>query len=113
MQPASDLFLGWVTGTKGRQFYVRQLRDAKISPLVETMDGERLRLYAERCGWSLARAHSKAAETSGISGYLGKSDRFDEAIGQFARAYADQTERDHATLRAAVRKGRVEVYREI
>ena len=113
MQPASDLFLGWVTGTKGRQYYVRQLRDAKIKPLVETMDGERLRLYAERCGWSLARAHSKAAETSGISGYLGRSDRFDEAVGRFARSYADQTERDHAALKTAARKGKIEVYREI
>jgi uncharacterized protein (DUF2252 family) len=112
MQPASDLFLGWVTGTKGRHFYVRQLRDAKIKPLVETMDGERLDYFAERCGWALAHAHAKAAETAGITGYLGKSDQFDDAIGRFAMAYADQTERDHATLKAAVRKGKVAVYQE-
>ena len=113
MQPASDVFLGWVTGTKGRQFYVRQLRDAKIKPIVETMDAGRLTVYAERCGWSLARAHSKAADTNAIVGYLGKSDRFDEAIGRFARSYADQTERDHAALKAAVRKGHIAVHREV
>jgi uncharacterized protein (DUF2252 family) len=112
MQPASDMFLGWVTGTKGRHFYVRQLRDAKIKPLVEAMDAERLMLFAERCGWALAHAHAKAAETAGISGYLGKSDEFDEAIGRFSLAYADQTERDHATLKTAVRKGKVAVYQE-
>jgi uncharacterized protein (DUF2252 family) len=110
MQPASDLFLGWVTGTKGRHFYVRQLRDAKIKPLVETMDALRLNHFAERCGWALAHAHAKATETAGISGYLGKSDHFDEAVGRFALAYADQTERDHATLKAAVRKGKIAVY---
>jgi uncharacterized protein (DUF2252 family) len=112
MQPASDMFLGWVTGTKGRHFYVRQLRDAKIKPLVETMDAERLALFAERCGWALAHAHAKASETAGISGYLGKSDEFDEAIGRFSLAYADQTERDHATLKSAVRKGKIAVYQE-
>jgi uncharacterized protein (DUF2252 family) len=109
MQPASDLFLGWLTGVKGRHFYVRQLRDAKIKPLVEAMDGERFAIYAERCGWALAHAHAKAAETAGISGYLGKSDQFDEAIGRFAVAYADQAERDHAALKAAVRRGKIAV----
>jgi len=112
MQPASDLFLGWTTGTQGRHFYVRQLRDAKIKPLVETMDAERLDIYAKRCGWALARAHSKAAETSGISGYLGNGDEFDEAIGTFSLKYADQMEKDHAALTAAVRKGKIAVFRE-
>lgn len=114
MQPASDIFLGWVTGLKGRQFYVRQLRDAKIKPMVETFNAEMLELYANACGWALARAHAKVSEISTtISGYLGSSsDEFDEAMGDFALAYADQAERDHAALKAAVRKGKVTVYQE-
>jgi len=72
MQPASDIFLGWTIATNGRQFYVRQLHDAKIKPLVETFDAEILDVYAQACGWALARAHAKASTISGtISGYLG------------------------------------------
>jgi uncharacterized protein (DUF2252 family) len=109
MQPASDIFLGWTTASNGRQFYVRQLHDAKIKPLVETFDAEMLDVYAQACGWVLARAHAKASEISAtISGYLGSSsDAFDAAMGKFALAYADQAERDHATLKAAVRRGKV------
>ncbi|MCX5496389.1 DUF2252 domain-containing protein [Kaistia dalseonensis] len=114
MQPSSDLFLGWVTAeANGRQFYVRQLRDAKIKPLVETFDDELLEFYAEACGWVLARAHAKGSDVSAIGGYLGAGDQFDEAMGSFALAYADQTERDHAALKAAVRKGRIAVYQEV
>ena len=111
MQPASDIFLGWVTGANGRQFYIRQLRDAKIKPLVETFDAEMLDAYAQACGWVLARAHAKASEISAtISGYLGSSnDAFDNAMGKFALTYADQAERDHAALKAAVRKGEIAV----
>jgi uncharacterized protein (DUF2252 family) len=112
MQPASDLFLGWVTGANGKQFYVRQLRDAKIKPLIETFDDELLELYARICGWSLARAHAKSSEVAGISGYLGTGDVFDDAIGDFALAYADQAERDHAALKAAVRRGAVTAHME-
>jgi len=114
MQPASDIFLGWVTAPNGRQFYVRQLRDAKIKPMVETFDAEILDTYAKACGWVLARAHAKVSENSStISGYLGSSsDEFDVAMGKFALAYADQAERDHAALKAAVRKGKVTVYQE-
>jgi len=109
MQPSSDLFLGWATGPEGRHFYVRQLRDVKLSPLVETYDAEMLAIYAQACGWVLARAHAKAGDPWAISGYLGKNTQFDEAMGKFALAYADQAERDHAALRAAVRAGTVEV----
>jgi uncharacterized protein (DUF2252 family) len=108
MQPASDQFLGWVTAEHtGKQFYVRQLRDAKVKPLVETFDTELLTLYAKACGWVLARAHAKAGDASTISGYLGNNSQFDDAIGAFSLAYADQAERDHAALKAAVRKGKV------
>ena len=109
MQPASDLFLGWGTGPKGRQFYLRQLRDVKLSPLVETYDSEMLSIYARACGWVLARAHAKAGDPWVISGYLGGRGEFDEAMGKFALAYADQAERDHAALAAAVRAGTIEV----
>jgi Uncharacterized protein conserved in bacteria (DUF2252) len=99
MQPASDLFLGWATGSKGRQFYLRQLRDVKLSALVETYDAEMLATYAKACGWALARAHAKSGDPWSISGYLGKHDEFDEAMGKFALAYAEQAERDHAALK--------------
>ena len=109
MQPVSDIFLGWVTAPNGRQFYVRQLHDAKIKPMVETFNAEMLDVYASACGWALARAHSKISEISAtISGYLGSSsDEFDEAMGKFALAYADQVERDYAALKAAAKKGEV------
>ncbi|MCW3476590.1 DUF2252 domain-containing protein [Limobrevibacterium gyesilva] len=113
MQPASDLFLGWVTNeATGKQFYARQLRDAKIKPLVETFDTELMTIYAKTCGWSLARAHAKAGDACTISGYLGTSDQFEEAMGDFATAYADQAERDHAALKSAVRRGKVIAFQE-
>lgn len=109
MQPASDIFLGWVTAPNGRQFYVRQLHDAKIKPVVETFNAEMLDAYAQACGWVLARSHAKASGISAtISGYLGSSnDAFDTAMGRFGLAYADQVERDHAAFKAAVRKGEI------
>jgi uncharacterized protein (DUF2252 family) len=111
MQPASDIFLGWTTAPNGRQFYVRQLHDAKIKPLVETFNAEMLDVYAQACGWVLARAHAKASELSAtISGYLGSSnDEFDSGMGKFALAYANQTECDYAALKAAVLKGKITV----
>jgi uncharacterized protein DUF2252 len=114
MQPVSDIFLGWATAPNGRSFYVRQLHDAKIKPLVEMFNAEMLDVYAKACGWALARAHSKVSEISpNISGYLGSSsDEFDEAMGKFALAYADQVERDYTAFNAAVRKGEVPVYQE-
>jgi uncharacterized protein (DUF2252 family) len=108
MQPASDLFLGWATGPQGRHFYMRQLRDVKLSALVETYDAEMLAIYARACGWVLARAHAKAGDPWMISGYLGRQDVFDVAMGKFALTYADQAERDHAALKAAVRAGKID-----
>ena len=113
MQSSSDIFLGWVRGARGYDFYVRQLRDMKLSAQVEGASAQRLEMYANLCGWALARAHAKSGDAATISGYLGKSDNFDLAIGKFAVAYADQTERDHAALLKAVRAGRVEVLEEV
>ena len=110
LQPASDIFLGWVTMKNGRQGYVRQLRDAKIKPLVGTFDAEILAVYGQACGWTLSRAHARSGDALTISGYLGSKDTFDEAMGDFALAYADQTEHDHAALKAAVGAGKIKVY---
>jgi hypothetical protein len=110
MQSASDLFLGWAEGQKGMQFYVRQLKDMKVKPLVEVFLPNVMREYAKICGWTLARAHARSGEPAKISGYLGKSNVFDEAIGDFAIAYANQSEQDHEALLKAVRAGRLEVF---
>jgi uncharacterized protein (DUF2252 family) len=107
MQAASDIFLGWFRGTEGRDFYWRQLKDMKGSAVVENMSPEELVLYARLCGWALARAHARSGDRVQIAAYLGKSERFDVAVADFAVAYADQNERDHATLCAAVKSGRV------
>ena len=107
MQSSSDIFLGWTRGREGRSFYVRQMRDMKMSAPVEGATAAQFKMYAELCGRTLARAHAKSGDAALISGYLGKSDTFDRAIGQFALAYADQNERDHAALVAAVKKGKV------
>jgi uncharacterized protein (DUF2252 family) len=107
MQSSSDIFLGWTKGALGFHFFGRQLRDMKWSAPVEGGEPKFLKLYAEVCGVTLARAHARSGDASTISGYLGKSDAFDQAIGKFALAYADQTERDHAALKAAVRSGRI------
>jgi uncharacterized protein (DUF2252 family) len=108
MQSASDIFLGWARDpAHGFDFYVRQLRDMKGSVSLEAMTPPDLADYAEYCGWAVARAHAKSGDAAQISGYLGKSDAFDRALAAFAVAYADQTERDHAVLVAAVRSGRI------
>ena len=107
MQAASDIFLGWFRGTEGRDFYWRQLKDMKGSAKVETMSPDELVLYAGICGWALARAHARSGDRVQIAAYLGKSDRFDRAVGDFAVAYADQNEQDHEALCAAVESGRI------
>ena len=107
MQSASDIFLGWSRGPTGRDFYVRQLRDMKVAPAVESMTPQVMRKYATLCGLALARAHDKAGDAAKIAGYLGSVDHFDEAIGDYAVAYADQVERDYKTFVKAVRGGRL------
>ena len=107
MQALSDIFLGWST-FGGRHFYGRQLRDMKFSVEVEDMDPVRLTEYVQVCGAALARAHARMSDPAQISGYLGKKDTFDQAIADFAEAYADQTERDHEALLAAMKDGRVQ-----
>ena len=108
MQASSDIFLGWTQGKRGRHFYVRQLRDMKLSAVIEGFDDEILRIYAELCGLALARAHARTGDAAMISGYMGSGGIFDEAICDFAVDYADQAERDHKAFVKAVRDGRVE-----
>ena len=107
MQPASDMFLGWCRGPK-RDFFVRQLRDMKVSPMVETFGRSEMLIFAGWCGRALALAHARSGSPVALSGYMGKSDAFDKAIASFSFAYADQNEKDHAALMSAIKAGRVE-----
>ena len=109
VQSASDLFLGWTQGHLGRHYYIRQLKDMKIKLLVELFSPPVMRQYAEVCGRILARSHARGGQPSLLSGYMGKSDKFDQAIASFSMAYANQSERDHKILTQAVRAGKVEV----
>ena len=112
MQAASDILLGWhrTAGIDGitRDFYVRQLWDSKGSAEIERMEPIGMRRYAELCGWTLARAHARSGDPAAIAGYLGTSEVFDRSMSAFAEAYADQTDADHAALRAAVASGRLQ-----
>ena len=112
MQASSDIFLGWhrvAAGLDGKQrdFYVRQLRDWKFSLDVDAMVPGGMRMYGALCGWTLARAHARSGDAIAIAAYLGGSDVFDQAIAQFADAYADQNERDHDAVLEAVKAGRI------
>jgi uncharacterized protein (DUF2252 family) len=107
MQPASDLFLGWSVGLENRHYFIRQLRDVKISVRVESFGRPEMDLYATWCGRALALSHARSGTSALLSGYMGKSDAFDQAIAAFSVAYADQNEKDHAALDRAVRKGTV------
>jgi uncharacterized protein (DUF2252 family) len=112
MQASSDIFLGWQRTEAGldgdrRDFYVRQLRDWKLSVDIDTLRPHGLRMYGELCAWTLARAHARSGDRIAIAAYLGSSGLFDHAVAHFAGAYADQNERDYAALLAAVASGRV------
>jgi uncharacterized protein (DUF2252 family) len=111
MQATSDIFLGWThnRGPDGvnRDFYVRQLRDWKLSLPIEQLRPEGLGVYADLCGWTLARGHARSGDRIGIAAYLGRSDRFDQAVADFAETYADQNERDYTAFQDAARTGRV------
>jgi uncharacterized protein (DUF2252 family) len=107
MQAASDIALGWVRGPAGYDFYVRQLRDMKGSAEIENMGPRQLSLWAEACGWALARAHARSGDAVALAAYLGSSDAFDRAVVTFAEAYANQNERDYAAFLAAIKSGRI------
>jgi uncharacterized protein (DUF2252 family) len=110
-QAASDIFLGWLraTGLDGeeRDFYVRQLWDGKGSARVDTMSHHSMTVYGEICGQTLARAHARSGDRIAIAAYLGGGQSFDQAIAEFAEAYADQNELDYKAVKDAVKDGRV------
>jgi uncharacterized protein (DUF2252 family) len=113
MQAAGDILLGWLRVKQDigdgrlRDYYLRQLWDAKASVAIDLLSASELSAYAETCGWTLARAHARSADRVAIGAYLGASDRFDRAVAAFAEIYADQTERDHEALMTAIRDGRI------
>jgi uncharacterized protein (DUF2252 family) len=107
LQASSDILLGWTVGPQGRNWYVRQLQDQKGGAVIDAMTPEDLAAWGELCGWALARGHARSGQPAEIAGYLGDDRAFDHAIGDFAVAYADQNERDHAAFVAAIRAGRI------
>ena len=110
-QAASDIMLGWIRTTDvsgvSRDFYMRQLWDGKGSAIIESMNPHGMTMYAQLCGWALAKAHARSGDAIAIGSYLGSGDAFDRALASFAEAYADQNERDYDALAAAADSGRV------
>ena len=104
LQTVSDPLLGWTT-VDDVQYYVRQFRDMKGAIDLDAIDADALTDYAGICGHLLAKAHAGTSGASMIAGYLGGGRNADKAFSRFARAYADQTERDHADLVRAVQRG--------
>jgi uncharacterized protein (DUF2252 family) len=114
MQSASDLFLGWTTGPSGRHFYVRQLRDMKVSAELESFDADAFAAYGRICGRALARAHAKSSgHAAQISGYIGKSDALADALFKYAQSYTKQNEQDFERFQQACRKGRLRARSEV
>ena len=108
MQAVSDIFLGWSRSpATGTEFYVRQLHDMKYGIDIADLRPPGMELYAQVCAWALARAHARSGNVAEIAGYLGPGEAFDRAMAGFGVAYADQAEKDHAALVAAVRAGRL------
>ena len=99
-QAASDIFLGW-TRIERRDYYVRQLRDMKRSVSIDRLSPKELTQYAGACGEALAGGHARSGDRVAISAYLGRSDAFDRAVAEFAVAYSNQTDRDHASFAEA------------
>src|SRR6516165_4976154 len=117
MQAESDIFLGWthVVRPDGEEhdYYVRQLKDWKFSAPIEQMIPSGMAVYARMCGWTLARAHARSGDRIALAAYLGSSDKFAQAIADFAEKYADQNELDYAALQAAVKDGRAQTTTDI
>jgi uncharacterized protein (DUF2252 family) len=95
VQAASDIFLGWGADPQGRHYYFRQLRDMKLSAVVDDLGERQLGEYASLCGWVLARAHARTGDAPRIAGYLGSGGRFDDAVARFALEYEKQNEQDY------------------
>jgi uncharacterized protein (DUF2252 family) len=111
MQAASDIFIGWTSAMDAHgvkhDTYVRQLRDMKFSPDLSALDIPGVEMILRAAGWTLARAHARSGDRIAIASYLGGSTRFDDAIGAWSLAYADQAESDHAEMVHAIRMARL------
>ena len=112
MQTATDIFLGWATGANGRNFYIRQLRDVKMSAIIDDWDEGMMRQYGRMCAHALARSHARTGDAAMIAGYMGTGQGFDDAIGEFAVEYASQNQSDYRTFIKAIREGAIEVIKE-
>ena len=108
LQAQSDVFLGYVGGVEGRDWYIRQLQDEKASAVVDAMTTADLAAWGGLCGWALARGHARSGEPATIAGYVGSDSAFDDAVSKFAESYADQTERDYGAFMAAIKSHRIE-----
>jgi hypothetical protein len=107
MQAATDMFLGWTREPiDGRHFYIRRLKDARLADIGTQLETA-LPFYASLCGRTLARAHARAGDPVMVSGYVGSGSAFDEAVTEFAMAYADQTERDWQSFVDAIKAKRI------
>lgn len=109
MQSASDIFLGWTRGINERDYYFRQLRDTKLSGIIDDWDATTLREHGKLCAWALAKAHARSGDRAMIAGYLGPSAAFDDAVCEFAVDYADQNIRDYRAFIKAIHDGRIQV----
>jgi uncharacterized protein (DUF2252 family) len=107
LQAASDILLGWAVGIRGNHAYIRQHQDQKGSAVIDTMTADELGAWGEICAWALARGHARSGQSAAIAAYLGTDNAFEHAMAAFAEAYADQNERDHAALLAAIKSGRI------
>ena len=112
MQTATDIFLGWTRGVNGRNFYIRQLRDIKMSAIIDDWDAGMMRHYGRMCAHALARSHARTGDAAMIAGYMGTGQSFDDAIGEFAVEYAAQNQSDYRAFIKAIREGAIEVINE-
>jgi len=108
MQAATDVFLGWTRGKNGKDFYVRQLRDMKLSAIIEDWDTGMLRQYGRMCAHALARAHARTGDAAMMAGYMGSGQTFDDAICEFATEYASQNRSDYRAFLQGIRAGQIE-----
>ncbi|CAE6832300.1 DUF2252 domain-containing protein [Paraburkholderia domus] len=108
MQAATDVFLGWTRGKNGRDFYIRQLRDMKITAVIDDWDTGMLRQYARMCAHALARAHARSGDAAMIAGYMGSGRTLDDAISEFATEYSSQNRHDYRRFVGAIRDGRID-----
>jgi len=112
MQSSSDMLLGWTT-LRDRDYYIRQLKDMKMSAVIENQPLEMAQFYVRACAVILAKAHARSGDPALIAGYMGKGEALDYAMADFARSYADQTNKDHKAMLEAIKSGRIQVKSDI